>query len=311
MLNKYFQIDYRPQFSGHETFPLRYGWLKKAYDEVVEVNPKSNNKSIFLSEDAIGRFGVGKNMVSSIRHWASATGILCEDRVAGVIKPTKLGDLIFGKDGCDRYMENPTSLWLIHWQLAGKPQKTTWFWAFNLYPDRSFGREQFVASLARMANEKNWHRVGITTLKNDVACFIRTYVPQRVSARIGIDDTLESPLTELELLKGVGRRDGFKFVHNRKLSLGGGMFTYALLEFWSNHSKDSATLSMESVAHAPGSPGRVFLLSESEVIDRMIDLEAITNGRLQWSETAGLKQVMRKQDINQDDRIAFLKMDYE
>ena len=30
-----FQYTYSPQFSGHETFPLRYGWLKKAYDRVL------------------------------------------------------------------------------------------------------------------------------------------------------------------------------------------------------------------------------------------------------------------------------------
>ena len=29
-----FQDTYRPQFSGHETFPPRYGWLKKAFDAV-------------------------------------------------------------------------------------------------------------------------------------------------------------------------------------------------------------------------------------------------------------------------------------
>ncbi len=27
-----YQDKYRPQFSGHETFPLRYGWLKKAVE---------------------------------------------------------------------------------------------------------------------------------------------------------------------------------------------------------------------------------------------------------------------------------------
>ena len=27
-----YEPDYKPQFSGHETFPLRYGWLKKAFD---------------------------------------------------------------------------------------------------------------------------------------------------------------------------------------------------------------------------------------------------------------------------------------
>ena len=29
-----YQEGYRPQLSGHETFPLRYGWLKKAFDAV-------------------------------------------------------------------------------------------------------------------------------------------------------------------------------------------------------------------------------------------------------------------------------------
>ncbi|MEK7854647.1 MAG: DUF4007 family protein, partial [Acidobacteriota bacterium] len=32
-----FEPNYRPSFSGHETFPLRYGWLKKAFDRVVEI----------------------------------------------------------------------------------------------------------------------------------------------------------------------------------------------------------------------------------------------------------------------------------
>ena len=31
-----YQHGYEPQFSGHETFPLRYGWLKKAFDRVAE-----------------------------------------------------------------------------------------------------------------------------------------------------------------------------------------------------------------------------------------------------------------------------------
>ena len=31
-----FKSGYQPQFSGHETFPMRYGWLKKAYDAVKE-----------------------------------------------------------------------------------------------------------------------------------------------------------------------------------------------------------------------------------------------------------------------------------
>src|SRR5690606_38019485 len=71
-----YQQDYKPQFSGHETFPLRYGWLKKCYDRVAETEPEPDNKSLCWGDDAIARFGVGKNMVSSMRHWATVAGII-------------------------------------------------------------------------------------------------------------------------------------------------------------------------------------------------------------------------------------------
>ena len=54
-----FDKNFRPQFSGHETFPLRYGWLKKTFDAVSELELKGQKhkaKDIFLSEDSIARF---------------------------------------------------------------------------------------------------------------------------------------------------------------------------------------------------------------------------------------------------------------
>ena len=71
----------KPQFSGHETFPLRQLWLKKAYSKVEEsqkISPK-NTKGLFSNDDAIVKFGVGKNMVSAIRHWALACDIVNEN----------------------------------------------------------------------------------------------------------------------------------------------------------------------------------------------------------------------------------------
>ena len=55
-----FQYTYSPQFSGHETFPLRYGWLKKAYDRVAETEHDDPNRAACWDDDAIARFGVGK-----------------------------------------------------------------------------------------------------------------------------------------------------------------------------------------------------------------------------------------------------------
>src|SRR3982751_766102 len=98
-------------FSGHETFPFRYPWLKKGYDAVL------SDGSVFVRDDAITTLGVGKNMVRSIRHWCLAAGILEEGDKEG-LRPSDLGKLILADDGLDPYLEDPASLWLIHWKIA-------------------------------------------------------------------------------------------------------------------------------------------------------------------------------------------------
>ena len=303
-----YQDNYRPQLSGHETFPLRYGWLKKAFD-AINATETGGNRAVFLDEDAIARFGVGKNMVTSMRHWASAVGVLSERPGADSIETTELGRKLFSPDGLDPYMEHPATLWLTHWQLAARPEKTTWFWAFNHYPAVTFDRENLVKGLTRLSEELNWSRVASTTIKHDVACFVRTYATQRQTAYSRIDDTLESPLSELGLIKATGKRDGFRFVRGPKSTLGDGVFVYALLDFWSRYAEQSATLSFEAIAHEPGGLGRVFLLDENDVADRLSTLGDVTNGALQWSETAGLKQVVRNTELNFS-RLDCIDIDY-
>ena len=86
-----YEKDYQLKLSGHETFPLRYGWLKKAFDAVAEEESRSSKRSVFLADDAIARFGVGRNMVGSMRHWATAVGVIADD--GG--KTTRLGRFLF------------------------------------------------------------------------------------------------------------------------------------------------------------------------------------------------------------------------
>lgn len=173
-----YQEDYHPHLSGHETFPLRYGWLKKAFDAVRASEGQDRNKSVFSDEDAIARFGLGKNMVSSMRHWATAAGIL-EDAGKDRIVTTALGQHLFDTDGLDPYMEDPATSWLVHWHLCGRPNKTTWFWAFSHYPALSFERETLVKGLDKLARERAWERASKATIRRDVTCFVRTYVAQR------------------------------------------------------------------------------------------------------------------------------------
>lgn len=304
-----FQEDYNPQFSGHETFPLRYGWLKKAYDRVAETENLTENRAACWDDDAIARFGVGKNMVAAMRHWAKAAQIIEEPSV-NAVRTTELGRILFGDGGLDPYMEHPATLWLVHWQLAARAEKTTWFWAFSHYPAINFERDKFEKLLERFGKDRGWSPVASKTIKNDIACFIRTYVARQPSGKTGHDDALESPLTELGLIKAVGKKDGFRFVRGPKTTLGDGVFTYALIDFWSRYAPNASTLSFEAVAHAPGGPGRVFLFDENDVADRLAVLDDATGGALRWSETAGLKQVVRNIDLDQVTALDWVQMDY-
>lgn len=299
--------EYRPQFSGHETFPLRYGWLKKAYEAVRDAQGTERARTVFSADDAIARFGVGRNMVTSIRHWAIVGGIICEGPDG--LETTRVGDLIFREPGLDPYMEHPSTLWLIHWFLAGHPEKTTWFWAFNHFQGGVFDREHIVRPLETLASERKWSRVATATIKRDVECFVRLYVAKPPSGKSGHEEALESPLAELGLIRPVGRRDGFRFVRGAKPTLGDGVFLYALVDFWHRHSM-AATLSFEAIAHEPGSPGRVFLLDEDEIFGRLQEIEDVSAGALRWSETAGLKQVIRHSDLSLDDAVELISGDY-
>jgi hypothetical protein len=284
-------LEKKPQFSGHETFPLRQLWLKKAYSAIQQGTKNSNNdlKSTFSDERAIIRFGVGKNMVSSIRHWALACEIIKEDDYIGY-KTTELGDLLFGDNGLDLYQEHPSTSWLIHWKLAGEGiRSTTWKWLFNYVIEPTLESESLHSNLISFA-EENKYKVASATLKRDIECCLRAYVP-----RFGADSPEEisdSVLGELGLIRQVGK-GSFEFKRGEKQSLNDYIFAYCLINFWERYSPSTQTLSFESIAHEIGSPGRVFKLDEESISERVQNLADITKNQLIWSDTAGMRQVIR------------------
>ncbi len=298
---------YKHQLSGHETFPMRYGWLKKAHDAVA-IEGKNASAKIFSSDDAIARFGVGKNMVSSLRHWATAAGVI-KNLEGGKVAVTELGFLIFANKGLDPYMESPATLWLIHWMFAGRTEKTTWHWVFNYFNSSHFDRDQLSSKLCQFASERGWTRASETTIKRDIECFVRSYVALSRSSNASHEEKLESPLIELGLIKATNKNTFFHMHRGPKSTLGMGVFMFALIEFWMSRS-NASTLSYEALAHEPGSPGRVFLLDESDLDNRLSELESFTDGAFRWSETAGLKQVVRNVDLTSDLGLKYFLCDY-
>ena len=284
----------RPQFSGHETFPLRQLWLRKAYDAVAYYRKLGipAPKTVFSEDGAIARFGVGKNMVSSIRFWASACRII-EESEGGYVT-TELADLLFDPDtGLDPYSEQPATTWLMHWFLASSPEKTTtWYFVYNHVVQQVFKRESIVDALTGLIAEHNL-RISVATLKRDVECCIRSYVP-----RLGGDspEEMSEPLLgELGLLQQ-NTKDSFEFRRGAKRSLPDGIFAYALLDYWESLGQSGSVMAFDRVAHDYSSPGRVFKLDEHAVADRLMGLEQLSKSQLLWTEQAGIRQVTRQGD---------------
>lgn len=305
-----YEQDYKLRLSGHETFPLRYGWLKKAFDAVTEWEREGYERSVFLADDSIARFGVGRNMVGSMRHWATAVGVIADDGC----RPTTLGRFLFDTNGLDPYMEDPVTAWLIHWMLSGNPRNTTWYWAFSHYPALTFDHDSLVRGIDRLVKEHPGTRASLSTIRNDVACFVRTYAGQPPSAKAGHEESLESPLAELGLIRPIGKRHGFRFVRGRKPTLGAGMVAFAVHEFWLGRSavrpiSTARTLSFEALAHEPGSPGRVFALDENALADLLLEIEEVSDGAYRWSETAGLKQLICEREVEPSQALQFVTLD--
>ena len=54
----------------------------------------------------------------------------------------------------------------------------------------------------------------------------------------------------------------------------------------------------------------MFLLDESDLAERLSSLETYTQGQFRWSETAGLKQMIREHALSDNEALQFVESDY-
>ncbi len=292
-LHSIYDKSYKPQFSGHETFPIRYGWFEKAFHAVDTKG--LNNQKIFSEDEAIAHFGVGKNMVSAIKFWARTVGIITTD--GNETKSTDFGKKLISNNGLDPYLENPSSLWRLHWEMASNPNHTAVYWLFNIFNQAFFDRDAAVRRLMEFAEAQGWRLPTSKTMTTDIGVMLSNYTIRDVKKGLK-EEALASPFIELALIKS---RPNGKYSLNwgAKPSLNDGIFTYAVCDFWEN-SNYANTINFQALLLDAGSPGRVFLLEENELAHRLQLIERITNGTVVWSETAGLKQLIRKKSFSNE-----------
>lgn len=295
MRGKLSDPNYKPQFAGHETFPLRQLWLRKAYDVVAGCGAIAP-RSTFNDPDAIVVFGVGKNMVSAIRHWGLACNVIEETKGGYTTGP--VGNALFGPAQLDPYLESPASAWLAHWLVAGEGNRaTTWHYVFNHVSAQAFEKGTVVSGLRDTLANRSGVRVTESTLSRDVEVCLRSYIPKDAGSDTA-EELAEPVLAQLGLITTT--RGSYDFRIGPKPSLPDGIFLYALTAFWQQNASTANTLGFDLIALERGSPGMTFKLDVDSVAERLVDVERTSGGVYAWSDTAGMRQVIRRKEVTPD-----------
>lgn len=282
----------RYRFSGHETFPFRYPWPLKGVRGLLR------DPGLFFREDAIVTLGVGKNMVASIRFWLEALGLAVVDGRARLGYPTQLGKTLFREGGWDPYLEDPATLWLLHWQLVESPEiASTWSLVFSNWTRPGFTRAELLDWLEEVARDAGNQRTSRNSLKRDIEVFIRTYVRGRPERRRSIEDTFDCPLVELGLIR-TASRDLYWLGRDTRSTLPVELFAYALASYWKAHADEQQTLTFERLLYGRGSPGAAFKLSETGLAALVESLPAWSG--FDYDETGGLRLVIRRERGSRD-----------
>jgi hypothetical protein len=268
-----------PTFARHETFHPRWGWLKKGFEAV------SIDGNIFLAEDAPIKLGVGKNMVRSLRYWCNAFKITNDDDT-----PSELGKNLLGVNGWDTYLENPASLWLLHWNLL-KPTCTaaSWYYTFNLFNENEFNKEDLYKGLYSYQNELG-KNIADSSLKKDISCVLRMYVESDNEDINFIEDSIDCPFVELGLIYQPSNSNYYRFRVGKKSNLPAEIMVATCLEYASWVSDQETTISIARLLYDLHSPGVVFKLSEDALYEA-IEIVCHRYNSLSLADTAGLIQL--------------------
>ncbi len=277
----------KSSFGRHETFPLRFGWLTKG------VGAWLNDPEIFDKDEAIVELGVGKNMVEAIRYWMIASQIVTQNGKA--LEPTQIGQRIFYRDGWDPFLEDDTTIWLIHWLIASNPaEATTTFWFFNRFHKPEFTGKELQDALSNFVRENLRSRVASATLKNDIGLLLRMYEPSRVSKATPLEEGLDSPMSLLRLLS---HQEGSK-VHLSRPEYRGRLplaaFAFAVAQLFEKTKEQ--VLPMDRLLHSDGhlaAPGSVFRVTEECLVAKVEAMMAWLPRSFELRQTAGIHQIYR------------------
>lgn len=265
-------------FSGHESFTCRQFWLKKGYDFLAQGHQ-------FSDADAVVHLGVGKNMVNSIQYWMKSLNL-----VDGTSMLHPLAHYLLADDGRDPYLEQPGSLWLLHYLLVTSGRASLYDIVFN-----DFRREHIIFTKPQLASFafKYSGDVGVSvsaeSIQRDVDVLVRNYARPPRKPKSPEDDHT-TLLMDLDLLTTfeLARNDGgvrYAIERRARADIPTQVVLYVILNQY-----QGLSVSFRNLANDRNGPGLVFALDDDGLLSQINQMTAMYPDII-YTDDAGIREI--------------------
>ena len=265
-------MNEKVKLKGHESFSIREGWLTKG---LVETN---KNEKIFSEKNSTDILGIGTNMVKSLKYWL-LTANLIEETSKCKYDLSELGKLIYKYD---LYMENIFTLYMVHLQIVLNEEKALiWNMFFNYCNFKEFSKREYVEYIEYLLENEN-KDYNEKLLTDEINTFLKTYTNEEKNSNP--ENNFTCPLTELELIKKIGR-DKYQKNNSAMNKLSEYLVYLMILQICKNRK----SIKIEELIMEKNSTAKMLNLDKTELNDY---LEILKRHKLiTINKTAGLNMV--------------------
>ena len=278
------------KFRAHETFFLRKGWLNKGLKQVKIKADVFTDKE----ENPMDIFGIGSNMVKSLRYWLQATGLTKENTSGKRFQQfTELGEIIYSND---KYLEELGTLFLLHYKLVtNKEEATSCFYFFNIFNQLEFNKDEFVNEISKYISIEG-NDVALRSLNDDFNCIINTYI-SRVKLNMGkvsAENNIDSPFGELALINISSKGKNYRY--KKMLVKASTIDPWVALAVIVEEAKGETSIQLNHLLNNPCNIGKVFNLDAISMLELLYNIEKI--GKIKIIRTAGLDVILINEKLS-------------
>lgn len=265
----------------HESFSIREGWLSKGLIAVQK------DSKVFSSDESTDIFGIGTNMVKSLKYWLYATNLIVDKHNS--IELSNFGKLILQYDS---YMEDEFTWWMVHLNLLLNQDD---FYVGNLFFNKciskNFSKEDVFNIVSDTMNTKKLE-YNEKILVDEINTVIKTYVID--NSNDTPENNFNCPLADLELLKRISK-DNYERLKPNYRNLNYLVVYYLTLKVLDGREY----LSIDELLKSQNGPARLLNLDKNLFNDYLDDMRR--NELISINRTAGLNMIYIQKPLSLDE----------